>query len=346
MLEYRKPPDEYSVPPEYGCAGEYINDPEREYTPGPASAQVISKRHKWIKWLMFGPVAAIVATLSLLLSSLGLDPLGSDFLTTGSLSSTTASGFPVLSNLAPDFAGAYAWSGSGSEEYVRFRTGASQPYDFIEMGGVWANMGETDANGNFVPYKLVSPSNAVYDKATNTLTLTNFTAYDLDVNLMGNGFTIKLVGENKLDRLCIWGAYYGGSVTLTGDGSLTVNKDGNSSDGVGIRLQGEFSQSCLMIDKDVTLDVYGAPAILIGATTMEQSLYYLPPLEMTGGEYKNGDFVQYSAPIVDDDGNYLGIENLTISEISERDGNRYYDASVVGEDGNLSTHVRFAPASE
>ena len=339
MTEYRKPPDEYRVPPEYGAAAEYINVPEREYTPGPVPVQIVAKRHKWIKWLMFGPIAAVVATLSLLLSSLGLDPLGSDFLTTGNLSATTAAGFPVLSNLAPDFAGAYAWSGSGSEEYVRFRQKKSDMYSFIEMGGVWATLGETAADGSFVPYSLVSPGNAVYDAATNTLTLTDFSAYDLDVNLMGNGFSIKLVGDNKLDRLCIWGAYYGGSVTLT------VNKDGNSEDGVGIRLQGEFSQSCLMIDKDVTLDVYGAPAILIGATSMEQSIYYLPPLEMTGGEFQNGDFVQYSAPVVDDDGNYLGNEILTITEISRRDGGVWYDSSVVDENGRPSAHVRFAPAS-
>ena len=55
-MDYRQPPDEYSVLPEYGCAGEYINDPEREYTPKPVEASVVAKRHKWIKWLMFGPI--------------------------------------------------------------------------------------------------------------------------------------------------------------------------------------------------------------------------------------------------------------------------------------------------
>ena len=217
-------------------------------------------------------------------------------------------------------------------------------YSYLEMGGAWASMGSTDAAGNYVPNTLVTPANAAYDPATNTLTLTNFSAHELDVNLMGNGFRIELVGSNVLDRLCVWGAYYGGSVTLTGSGTLTVNKSGNSGDGVGIRLQGEFSQSCLMIDRGATVDVYGSPAILIGATSMEQSLYWLSPVIMTGGEMKNGDFVQYSAPIYDANGNYLGNETLTISEISKRDGIAWYDSSVVDENGNASAHVRFAPA--
>ena len=118
----------------------------------------------------------------------------------------------------------------------------------------------------------------------------------------------------------------------------------DAGDGVGIRLQGEFSQSCLMIDRGATVDVYGSPAILIGATSMEQSLYWLSPVIMTGGEMKNGDFVQYSAPIYDANGNYLGNETLTISEISKRDGIAWYDSSVVDENGNASAHVRFAPA--
>lgn len=66
---------------------------------------------------------------------------------------------------------------------------------------------------------------AWYDISTNTLTLDNFTGEVLEVNLMGNGFTINLIGENHLDELIMWGAGYGGSVTFTGTGSLTLNED-------------------------------------------------------------------------------------------------------------------------
>ena len=54
-----------------------------------------------------------------------------------------------------------------------------------------------------------------YDSSTNTLTLHNFTGPLLDINLMGNGFTIKLEGENHLEMLRAWGFGYGGSVTFT-----------------------------------------------------------------------------------------------------------------------------------
>ena len=241
--------------------------------------------------------------------------------------------FPKLSNLSPDFEGNYAWGSYGSEEYIRFTAVEASYYTYIEAGGAWKSYG---AEVSSVP-------NAQYDRSTNTLTLNNFTASVLDVNLMGNGFTIRLIGENHLNQLKVWGAYYGGSVTLTGDGSLTVNKNGTAEGGVGINLNGEWSQTCLMIDKDVTLDVYGDYAIVIGATTMQKAIYYLKPLKMTGGTRKAGEFVEYASQHYDANGNYLGETPSTLSEISERDGVSYYDYSVVGNDGMPSKHVRFAP---
>ena len=102
-----------------------------------------------------------------------------------------------------------------------------------------------------------------------TITLHNFTGPLLDINLMGNGFTIKLEGENHLEMLRVWGYSYGGSVTLTGNGSLTINADRTNP--IGIELQAEISQSCLMIDKEVTLDVYGTEmAICVIDTTLEK----------------------------------------------------------------------------
>ena len=99
-----------------------------------------------------------------------------------------------------------------------------------------------------------------------------------------------------------------------------------------------------MIDKDVTLDVYGDSAIVIGATTMEKAIYYLSPLQLTGGTRAAGEFVEYSSSKYDENGNYIGEESATLDEISEKNGVRYYDFSVVDEDGNPSSHVRFAPS--
>ncbi len=128
-----------------------------------------------------------------------------------------------------------------------------------------------------------------YDSSTNTLTLHNFTGPLLDINLMGNGFTIKLEGENHLEMLRVWGFGYGGSVTLTGNGSLTINADRTNP--IGIVLQAEISQSCLMIDKEVTLDVYGTEmAICVIDTTLEKAIYYKNELTLTGGICSIGDF--------------------------------------------------------
>ena len=90
---------------------------------------------------------------------------------------------------------------------------------------------------------------ASYDEATNTLTLNNYTGEFLNVNLMGNGFKLRLVGENELKGIVVWGFMYGGSLTITGDGKLTINHTNTP----GIRMECESSASCLMIDSNVTL---------------------------------------------------------------------------------------------
>ena len=257
---------------------------------------------------------------------------------------TADDAFPLLSNLEPDFAGNYAWSGEGSEEYIRFLDPGESVWTYLEMGSALAAYGSYDGSGEFVPNQVSTVPNARYDQASNTLTLENFTASVLDVNLMGNGFTIRLVGENHLDQLVVWGAYYGGSVTLTGSGSLTVNESGGAPGGIGVKLNAEGSQSCLMIDKGVTLDVYGDSAIVISATTMDKAIYYLKPLRMTGGTRASGEFVEYTAPQYDENGNYIGEGSTTLAEISEKSGVQYYDYSVAGEDGKPSTHVYISPA--
>ena len=67
--------------------------------------------------------------------------------------------------------------------------------------------------------------NAVYDKETNTLTLTDFKGdnYILETNVMGDDFTIVVNGECSIAAIKIWGDRYGGGLTIKGDGTLTVN---------------------------------------------------------------------------------------------------------------------------
>lgn len=146
----------------------------------------------------------------------------------------------------------------------------------------------------------------------------------LNVNLMGNGFTIELIGENRLDCLVVWGWMYGGSVKFTGNGSLTIaNDDPGVNNGFGIFLNAEGSQSCIMVDSDVTLDVSGVEgALLVYGTTMEKAVYYLKPLALSEGTRMGSD--PYSDPSVCPDNEDI------------------YNYTIVDEDEMPVKHVRFA----
>ena len=207
--------------------------------------------------------------------------------------------FPSLPNPWPDTP-VEPW-GSLGEYYIIFNDGI-----YVVAGGAYG--GET-----------ASYPGASYDYATNTLTLSNCTADYLEVNWMGNGFTINLVGDNHLGGILLWGFYSGGSVTFTGSGSLTVNE--GMANPYGIFINAEESRSCVMVDRGVTLDVYGnEAAIYITGIPEGKAIYYLSPLTMTGG---------------------------VRGTVAEESSDRYkeyqvtYDYSVVDAFGGLATHVKF-----
>ena len=210
--------------------------------------------------------------------------------------------FPDLPNLEPDFAGAYAWSGAGSEEYVILNMDDGSQI-LLESGTYYGSRADTI-------------DGAVYDSLSNTLTLTDFTGGQLNVNLMGNGFKLRLVGENHLDSVVVWGAMYGGSLTITGDGSLTVAN--------GLSLNAEDSESCLMIDKGVTLDISGSPAIFIAASKAEKAIWYLDPQVMTGGVRGSG--------VLNADTSYFRSQGSTCQ-----------DFFIADETGTPVEHVTFKP---
>lgn len=197
--------------------------------------------------------------------------------------------FPSLPNLAPDFAGKYAWSGLGSEEFVRF-----DDSQYLHAGSYWVDQESAE---------VVAVPGAVYDKETNTLTLNNFSGGILETNLMGNGFTIELIGENSLDFLLVWGASYGGSVTFKGSGSLTVNA--SQSREYGIQLFAEASESCIMVGSGVALEVYGTnAAVEVFDSTHPQGIYTGNGMVIKGGTsgtVTDGDITYYT--VVDGDGN-------------------------------------------
>ena len=176
-----------------------------------------------------------------------------------------------------------------------------------------------------------------YDSTTNTLTINNFSGSVIEANMMGNAFKIRVLGENHVGYILIYGAGHSGSVTFTGDGKLTVGEEEYAdlerySRGIMLigesGVTGEFGSACLMVDREVTLDVYGYPAIQIETTAMKDSIYYLKPIKLTGGE------PQSHSPYED---------HPDEPGMSDHEEMIYYYATIVDEDGNDSEHVIFAP---
>lgn len=102
-----------------------------------------------------------------------------------------------------------------------------------------------------------------YDLATNTLTLNNVSMPKmvLEANKMGDDFKLKLVGENSLAMLTIWGDNYGGSLTITGDGVLNIDTNGlkeqmNEDDEVNaISLFAENDNAILTVENTATVNI-------------------------------------------------------------------------------------------
>ncbi|MBQ7172026.1 MAG: hypothetical protein IJR89_07100 [Clostridia bacterium] len=226
---------------------------------------------------------------------------------------------PSRSNPFPDFDGEYAWGDLGSEEYIRFLSADKTEYTYLVLGEAWEKMGG----------KLGSLPGASYDENTNRLTLKNFTGSILDVNLMGNAFSIELIGENRLDQLLIWGAGHSGSVWLQGSGSLILNENHTAPGDVGLRMQAEGGAALLLVDPSVTLDVSGSPALFISDSRSEVGIEYLRgETKMTGGVRA-----------------VLESKNAADHELSPYGDVTYYTHSVVDTNGVPSTRVRFEPVS-
>ncbi|MBO4627948.1 MAG: hypothetical protein J5645_08220 [Lachnospiraceae bacterium] len=236
--------------------------------------------------------------------------------------------FPTMPNTEPDFSGAYAWSGAGTEEYIRITVDGETRY--LVLGSVWASMGN----------ELGEVPGATYDRATNTLTLDNCKADVIDTNLMGNSFTIKVVGENQIGKIVLWGAGHSGSAIITGDGELYVNED--SAAAVGLMIYGEWGPAALMVDRNVYVEICGSDAaILISGTTMKKAIYTRGWM-VTGGIRGNGDFCEYQTTVIDDNGNYVTVP-ITLAEISAAEGKDFYDYSVVTPEGEPGWRVQFLP---
>lgn len=186
---------------------------------------------------------------------------------------------PQLENPEPDYDGQYAWSDLGPELFLRVtqRSKDGESCTYFVKGEAWAKSDPECPVAERI-------NGAYYDKGTNVLTLENFSGGTLEANLMGNSFTVRLIGENELESVVIWGAEYAGSITFEGDGILRVTHGG-------LRLNAERSPSCLMVKGGVTLEISALenePAIVIYETTMATGVYF-------GGSAGFGEGVIFTA---------------------------------------------------
>ena len=103
---------------------------------------------------------------------------------------------------------------------------------------------------------------AVYDKATNTLTLTDFGGYyELICDRMGDDFTLRVEGDCALDQIDCRSKEWGNGLHITGSGTLTLNPRKNAQ--AGIIFHGERGAATpLRVDASVTLNIYGTAAAI------------------------------------------------------------------------------------
>ncbi|MBS7263101.1 MAG: hypothetical protein KIG36_05790 [Eubacteriales bacterium] len=304
--EFHLPPEEHLPAPELTCAPELTAAAREDRVPSPVAtssreydqasgkagkadeAEVKEDRHKKLKMTLLKPVIAVVATVSIasaaggysILTGEPLDDFSKDDYWWHQKSHYSEymemadDAFPTLTNLEPN--GEVPGYGVINEEYILLRSENKEDTKTIVSGSAYAS---TDENG-----EVYNPTDKVpgvsYDSASNTLTLENYSGPLLEVNMMGNGFKICLIGENTLEGVLVWGFHYGGSVTFIGSGKLTVTKKG-------ILLRAEGSESCVMIDRGVKLDITGedSPILVEGISSSRglKGLYYLSPLSMTKG---------------------------------------------------------------
>ena len=124
--------------------------------------------------------------------------------------------------------------------------------------------------------KATAQPGAAYDLASNTLTLTDFdgSRYRLVINLMGDDFALCVKGNCTLSSLQANGGGVmqpknGGSLKITGDGTLTVNADKIHESGIEFWPQ-EEDKTVFTVDPSVKLNVYGSKtAVSVSSYTGE-----------------------------------------------------------------------------
>lgn len=102
-----------------------------------------------------------------------------------------------------------------------------------------------------------------YDRESNTLTLNNYKSSTTVIvtNMMGDDFKINLVGDNETGSIGSYGDAWGGSINISGNGSLVINAD--KSDDYGIAFFAEGTNSVLSVADTCNVTIYsGSKAVV------------------------------------------------------------------------------------
>lgn len=133
-----------------------------------------------------------------------------------------------------------------------------------DMSAAWVQLYDSsvaEPDGSYVLYsnggEADTVEGAVYDKATNTITLTNYNHPEMTLatNEMGDDLKLHLVGDNHIAELVVWGFGWGGNLEITGDGSLTINKN-KTSQIAAIRFMAEGTQGLLKVGSNASVTAY------------------------------------------------------------------------------------------
>lgn len=133
-----------------------------------------------------------------------------------------------------------------------------------DMSYAWVQLYDSsvaEPDGSYVLYsnggEADTVEGAVYDKATNTITLTNYKHPEMTIatNEMGDDLKLHLVGDNHIAELVVWGFGWGGNLEITGDGSLTINEN-KTSQIAAIRFMAEGTQGLLKVGSNASVTAY------------------------------------------------------------------------------------------
>lgn len=183
---------------------------------------------------------------------------------------------------------------------------------------------------------------AVYDKATNTITLTNYNHPEMTLatNEMGDDLKLHLVGDNHIAELVVWGFGWGGNLEITGDGSLTINEN-KTSQTAAIRFMAEGTPGLLKVGSNASVtayksadeNTYSAAFVSTTSSTLPfqgnlEAALTMTPDSGVEGEYAAGATVIYEdeesyanrtwqLATKDNDGKLYGIYFFEANEYSE-----------------------------